>query len=104
MLPAAGDEDDLIGPVTEFFLQVVDEQVDAAVLANNTGQRLAADRRCRGKITASTRSIHSRQRSSGGKSTSSRSRRYSSPAFACPVRLLPYDGLAASDSAIVTTH
>lgn len=35
------------------------------------------------KITASTLSIHSRQRSTGGRSASSRSKRCSSPAFAC---------------------
>jgi hypothetical protein len=36
VLPAAGDEDDLIGSVTEFFLQVVDQEVDAATKGTPT--------------------------------------------------------------------
>jgi hypothetical protein len=40
------------------------------------------------KITASTRSIHSRQRSSGGRSSSSRSKSMSSSGPATPARAM----------------
>ena len=44
MLPAAGDRDDVIGTAAQFLPDIVDQELDAAVLADHARQSLAADR------------------------------------------------------------
>ncbi|ANH08731.1 hypothetical protein shn_31825 (plasmid) [Shinella sp. HZN7] len=48
-LPAAGDNVDLVGSGTKLLTQIIDQQVDAAVLADDPRQRVATDRLGRGK-------------------------------------------------------
>ncbi len=85
VLPAAGDGNDFAWPVMQLGLEIIEQQVDAAIRSDNARQRFEDERLHRSEHAASTRSIHSHQRSASGKSTSSRTNRTS---FSdAPVRL-----------------
>ncbi len=43
-LPASGDEDDFIGTPFELFVDIGEERVEAAAVADQPGERLAGDR------------------------------------------------------------
>lgn len=71
VLPAAGDRDQLIGAAGELGANVLDDQLDIAVSSHHPREDTTVTGSLAAKITASTRPIHSRQRSSAGRCSSS---------------------------------
>jgi hypothetical protein len=49
VLPAASDGNDLVRAAAQLFLQVVNQEIDAAASSHHAGQHVAADRFGRGK-------------------------------------------------------
>jgi hypothetical protein len=49
-------------------VKIIDQQINAAILADDTCQNLTLTGSAEAKMTASTRIIHSRQRKSAGRS------------------------------------
>ena len=71
VLPPPGDRDELIGAAGELGADVVDDQVEIAVFPTTRASTSRGTGSLAEKMTASTRPIHSRQRSSYGRCSSS---------------------------------
>src|SRR4051812_5128687 len=71
--PATNRAHGLVGPGTQLVVNVGDDVVERTRFPDEAGQDLVGTGFGEAKIAASTRPIHSRQRSSGGRSASTRS-------------------------------